>query len=214
MSFFNRYIIKASLLSGMTLLSGAMAYASAPQAFVNAPKEVFPLIDRITRMDMIEYFKSGMATPSSNNVNGKSRITGLSPESLSVEMSGASDYQLAMIPAGSDSIIALITTVKSPASDSRIEFFAKDWSRMSDASVFTRPELTDWLTPEGRKNSDDVTAFVPFLLVSYSYDPASQTLTLTNNTAKFLSADVYEIVSGYLKPQLVYRWNGKKFVAV
>lgn len=213
MRLLQKNIITAASVLGLALGNGAGASASAPQAFVDAPKEVFPLLDRTTRLDMIDYFNSGMTTASPNNINGRSRITALSPESLSVEMSGASDYQLALIPTGNDSIMALITTVKSPAPDSRIELFAKDWSRLPDSGQFVKPTIEEWLTPEGRKNSADVDALVPFLLVSYSYDPTTKTLTLKNNTAAFLSADIYEVVAPYLKSELIYNWNGKKFVA-
>lgn len=38
------------------------------------------------------------------------------------------------------------------------------------ASAFTRPTLDQWLTDKGRDNKVEVEAFVPFLLISYSYD--------------------------------------------
>ena len=72
--------------------------------------------------------------------------------------------------------------------------------------------LKDWLTPEGRKNIDEVESLVPFLLISYEYNPDNRTLTLTNNTAQFLSDDIYTIVSPFLLPAITYRWDGKKFV--
>ncbi len=52
---------------------------------------------------------------------------------------------------------------------------------------------------------------VPFMLVSYKYDPASGQLVLTNNISKFLDKEVYESISPYLVQQLVYTWNGGKF---
>ncbi len=73
--------------------------------------------------------------------------------------------------------------------------------------------MKDWLTAEGKKNAQDVESLVPFMLINYSYDPASATLTLTNNTASFMSDDIYSLVADYLKPQLTYKWNGRKFVA-
>ncbi len=53
---------------------------------------------------------------------------------------------------------------------------------------------------------------MPFLLISYSYDPSTQLLTLTNNTRRFLTDDVYDMVSADLLTALTYRWDGKKFV--
>lgn len=191
--------------------AGLQAQTTAAQVFANAPDEVFPLLDKNTRLDMIDYYNSGMTTASGNNVNGKSRITRLTPQALDIEMSAASDYQLSLIPMAGDSLVALIVTVKSPAPDSRIDFYDSGWHHMADGKYFAKPSMTDWLTDEGRKNAADVDAFVPFLLVSYSYSPETGLLTLTNNTKEFLSPDIYEMVGGYLKPQLVYKWNGKKF---
>ena len=199
-------------LAALAASIGASAQTTAADAFASAPQEVFPLLDKTTRLDMIDYFRNGMSTASANKVDGKSRITSLDPASLKVEVSAASDCQLAVLPAASDSLVALIVTVKSPAPDSRIDFFNSKWMREPDNAHFTKPSMEQWLTPEGKKNAADVSAFVPFLLVSYNYDPQQGLLTLTNNTKDFLSADIYAMVADYLKPQLVFKWNGKRFV--
>lgn len=142
---------------------------------------------------------------------GQSRITRLEPQTLAVEMTGASDYQLALLGEGRDSLVMLITTVKTPAPDSRVDFYKSDWTKLGTNSYFKKPELSEWLTASGRDNIDDVNTFVPFLLVSYSYDPATATLTLTNNTSQFLSSDIYSMVGEYLKDSLRYKWTGKGF---
>ena len=74
------------------------------------------------------------------------------------------------------------------------------------------PGWKEWLTPEGKAHQDEVEMQVPFMLVSYKYDPASKNLVLTNNLSKFLDKELYESISSYLMPQLVYAWNGTKFV--
>ena len=51
----------------------------------------------------------------------------------------------------------------------------------------------------------------PFMLSSYFYDPATRTLTLTNNLGKFMDPDLYETISPSLLPTLTYTWSGKKF---
>lgn len=52
---------------------------------------------------------------------------------------------------------------------------------------------------------------VPFMLASYRIDPESGTLTLTNNLSHFLDKALYDDLSTYLRPQLVYLWNGKNY---
>lgn len=183
----------------------------AVNSFIDAPQHVFPLLDRNTRMDMVDYFNSSLPTSSTNLLDGKSRITAVTPSTVRIEMTGASDYDLILLPSGKDTLIAVITTVKSPAPDSRLDIYSSAWHQLPTQNVFAKPSLKDWLTDDGKKHTDDVDAFVPFVLISYTYDPTTQTLTLTNNTKEFFSPDVYEIVGGFLQAQKSYKWTGKKF---
>ena len=132
----------------------------------------------------------------------KERILSMTPQDLTVQLTDASRCQLSVLPASGSPLIALITTVATPTPDSRMSVYTSDWSRDVTPSVFTKPTLADWLTEEGKKHSDEVEMTVPFLLISYTYDPATSTLTLTNNSAQFLGADVYESVSGYVLPKI------------
>ena len=167
---------------------GVFAQLTASRAFAEAPQSVFPLLDHNTRLDMIDYFNSGMTTASKNNMDGKSRITALTPNKVEISMTDASSYELALLPtANGDSVIALITTVATPAPDSQMAIFSKDWSKNITNGIFTKPVLADWLTDEGKDDIGEVEGIVPFMLVSYSYNPDSQQLEVTNNTAKFMS---------------------------
>ncbi|MDE5745115.1 MAG: DUF3256 family protein [Paramuribaculum sp.] len=199
----------------MLLVGAGAAFAqlTAANAFAEAPQNVFPLLDLNTKLDMIDYFNSGMTTPSKNAMDGKSRITALSPAKMEINMTDASTYELVVIPtADGDSVIALITTVATPAPDSQMAVFSKDWSNNITNSVFVKPILADWLTDDDKENIGEVEGIIPFLLISYSFDPEAKQLTLTNNTSKFVSPELYEIVAPSLKSVMTYRWNGKKFV--
>ncbi|MCM1109966.1 MAG: DUF3256 family protein [Clostridium sp.] len=193
------------------LLPAALTAREASDAFVDAPSTIFPLLDRSTRLDMIDYFNSNMTTPSQNNVGGASRLTELTPLSLRIEMTPSSSYQIALIPARGDTLIAVVTTVLTPAPDSRLDIYTSDWTRQATETYFDKPALDDWLTDQGRKNRAEVETFVPFLLISYDYNPSTSLLTLTNNTRSFLSEDIYEIVGGSLRDKLLYRFDGKRF---
>lgn len=203
-----------NILLLLIVLAGAVlpanAQLTAADAFVNAPRNVFPLLDKTTRLDMIDYYNSGSATPSTNQMQGKSRITEMTPGSIKISMTDASSYQLALLPAGNDTVIALISTVATPAPDSNLAFYTSDWTAMTAADIFSKPTLKEWLTNGGKP--DDVEGLVPFLLVSYDYNPQTTILTLTNNTKQFLSDDVYDIVGSYLLPQINYKWDGKKMI--
>lgn len=204
------------LLLIVALLTGAltsMAQLTAADAFTSAPQGIFPLLDRNTRLDMVDYVKNGMSTPSQNNLQGRSAITEITPETLTVKMSDSSAAQIAVLPGQKGQIIALINTVATPGLDSSIRFFDSSWKPLDGATYFTKPDWKEWMTDEGRENEVEVTMQVPFMLASYHIDPASSALTLTNNLSRFLDKDVYSMLESYLRPSLTYSWNGKKFVS-
>lgn len=186
-----------------------MARLTAAGAFADAPASMFPLLDRNTRLDMIDYFNSGSTTESQNAMQGKSRVTSLTPDDIKVDMTDASSYQISLLPSGNDTIIAVIQTIATPAHDSHINFYNRSWQELKNG-CFTPPAMDDWLSESGKKNDGEVAAMVPFMLAEYVYDPATSTLSLTNNLKEFLSPDVYQLVSDYLRPSLTYRWDGKR----
>ncbi len=210
--------MKKTLLAAVSALLAVMisplslpAQLTASEAFSKAPRKVMPLLDENARLDMIDYFNSNMSNATENSYGGKSRITELSPKQLSARLTDASTCQVSILPGASGELIALITTVATPTPDSRMSVYSSDWTRDVTAATFTKPTLADWLTAEGKKNSDVVEMTVPFLLIGYSYDPDTSILTLTNNSDKFLGQDIYATVSSYVLPQIQYKFNGKRF---
>lgn len=201
----------AGIAVSMTAVFPVNAAQPVAEAFKTAPSGLLPLLAKNTRLDMIDYFNSGMDTPSKNELGGNSRIESMTDESIILTVSSASKAQLATLPYGNETLVAFISTVETPASDSKMSVFTFDWSQDLTEKTFKEPEIKDWLTDEGKKKDSEVEAMMPFMLVAYSYDPATKILTLTNNSASFISDDVYKIVSPYIKKQLTYRWNGKKF---
>ena len=190
----------------------ARASLTASKAFATAPQSVFPLLDASTRLDMIDYYNSNLTTPSPNRLDGRSRITALSDRMASIELTPASSCDVVILPAAAgDTIIAVISTVATPAHDSHISFYTRDWKGIPTARLFEKPVLSDWLSDQGKKNRGDVEAMVPFLLISYTWDPSSNILTLTNNTKEFLTDDIYSFVKDYMLPTISYRWDGRKF---
>lgn len=188
-----------------------MAQTSAADLFTSAPQNVFPLLDQNTRLDMVDYYKNGMSTPSQNSLDGRSLITEMTPASLTVKMTDSSAMQIVELKGPKGSVVALISTVATPGLDSNIKFFDSDWKPLPTESYFVKPGWKEWLTDSGRQNQDEVTMQVPFMLASYRIDPDSGTLTLTNNLSHFLDKALYDDLSTYLRPQLVYLWNGKNY---
>lgn len=200
-------------LTALALLMGVPVAAAqglqAGDAFASAPASVFPLLDRNARLDMLDYYNNNMTTPTANNLDGRSAITSMTPSDITVRLTDSSTAQLVLLNAGSDTIMAVISTVATPGLDSSISFYDSAWRPLDTAAYFTKPGWKDWLNPGG--DLATVTAMTPFMLASYVYDPATSSLTLTNNLGKFMDPDLYETISPSLRPTLTYTWTGKKF---
>lgn len=205
--------MKKHLLT-LALMLGAltgMAQTSAADLFTSAPQNVFPLLDQNTRLDMVDYYRNGMSNPSQNTLEGRSLITEMTPASLTVKMTDSSAIQLMELKGSKGSVVALVSTVATPGLDSTIKFFDTDWNPVPAEGIFKKPGWKEWLTDSGRENQEEVTMQVPFMLASYRIDPETGTLTLTNNLSHFLDKALYDDLSSYLRPQLVYLWNGKSY---
>ncbi|MDE6555915.1 MAG: DUF3256 family protein [Duncaniella sp.] len=205
--------ISLFIISLFAVAIGASAQLTASSAFTSAPRSVFPLLDNNTRLDMVDYFNSGMDTPSNNLLDGHSVVTALTPSTLTAKIADTSEATVVVLNADSPSpVIMLISTVATPGLDSKISFYTQEWEPITPASkYFEAPELADWLSPAGKGMEGMVMSASPFMLSSATVDPEGKTLTLTNNLSSFLDPEVYATISEYLLPVKVYHWDGKKF---
>ncbi|MCM1292234.1 MAG: DUF3256 family protein [Bacteroides sp.] len=180
--------------------------------FLSAPSVILPTLPSNTRLDMVDYFNSSMPNSSKNIMGGVSNIEEATDQSIKIKMSVASECQIFILPYGKQELYGVIKTVYAPEADSKLEIYNTTWGDPITSKIFKSPALSDWLNAVGQKHKKEVANALQFMLVSYSYDPATQQLTLINNSRTAFSKETYEPIASYLKERIVYQWNGKKFV--
>ena len=184
---------------------------TASEAFVELPISVLDLIDKSRRMDMLDYYRSGSATPSAAIIGGTARITEEKPMSIKLTV-GQTDFQLALLYDGKNTIIALIETVASTVPDSHITFYDRNWNELpKQKGLFKSPALKDWLTEDGKRERAYIEEVVPFIMARYDYDPDSKVLTISNTMENYYTPEDWKDISAKLKASIAYRWNGKQF---
>ena len=195
-------------------LAGALtvsAQFTAEKAFTSAPVKVFPLLERNSRLDMIDYFRSGLETPTANRLEGGSRVTALTDRLVELSLSDASTAQIVLLPAVSDTIIAVVKTIAMPGKDSTVSFYSSKWEPLPSENIFQAPVMDDWMV-KGHK-AREVTDMTPFMISSIAIDPETGTLTVSNNLSSFLAPEVYEIIASAMHPTLTYVWDGRRYRA-
>lgn len=186
----------------------------AKDLFIKAPTEIVPTIDRSTRLDMIDYFESGIDRASKNELGGHARITALTDDAITFTTSEAGERTIAVIDREKKRpVVMLITTLKTPQEDSTVKFFTTSWEPIKEG-LFIVPDLDDWTLPSAKDKRADLENAVPFMLAKMSFVPQAKELTLTNNIGSYLPEEFTDLVGNSLRGKLVYRWNGKKMVKV
>lgn len=203
-------LLYALILTLLCAVAPAMARTTAKQAFVTAPRELFPTIDSLTRLDMIDYYESGSATPSKNRFGGGSRVSALSEDSITVETSPATTVTLYTLPSKGDTLLLAVTTMSLPAPDAMAALYTSKWEPLPPkAALPSHNQLKLWLLKCTKEQRQLVENLVPFIPASYSL--RGNRLTITSTLDRLLPADDYQQVVPFLRSSISYSWDGQRW---
>lgn len=172
-------------------------------------------LDRNERLDMLDYFDSGLATPVTSALGEACVITSADDNSLCIDMGAGTTVGLYMLKAGKDSIVMQITDLSLPAVDSAIEFYNTDSQPLSLDKFLPHLCLSDWTAR--RLSADeqlDLENNIGFIMYKADYDAATGNLVLTGSFSDYLPEESVKVIEKFLKPQLTLHWSGKKFKLV
>lgn len=169
---------------------------------------VFPSLTAVSRLEMVYYFQSGMSNPTQSELGGYSRVTALSDTCLTVDCGESVTQQLVLLP-GKKPVLMLIETMSLPERDSRVRFFDSQWQEMKNPPL-KMPQLADWLVDRNAGHRADVEYVLPFMLSTAEFNPEDMTLTYTSTADSYFAGEKPKALK-YLRPRLVYKWDGNKF---
>lgn len=185
---------------------------TAEKCFVEAPPEVFQLVSPNTRMDMIDYYKAGMDRVSANEAGGECVLLGLEPESATLKAGTDIAYQFFVLEGKGKPYIGVIETLSTPGDESVVRFYTSDWRPVDPVrkGLFVAPRLTDWMATDDKQTKAEAAETLPFILTSYAYDPATRTLTATNNMGSYYHPTDTPEVLEHVRHTITYKWDAKK----
>lgn len=169
---------------------------------------VFPSLTAVSRLEMVYYFQSGMSNPTQSEFGGYSRVTALSDTCLTVDCGESVRQDLVLLP-GKKPVLMLIETLALPEHDSRVRFFDSQCQELKNPPM-KQPQLADWLVDKNAVHRDEVEYVLPFMLSTASFNPEDMTLIYTSTADSYFAGEKPAALK-YLRPRLVYKWDGKKF---
>lgn len=182
--------------------------------FASEQGNIFALLTRTNRLDMVDYYNSGQAVSIENNLAGDSELLELDSAYLKLQASEGKVVELLMMTAGrNDTVIAVIQTVKTPVPDSRISFWNPQWQLYVKPSTFFKmPGIENFITGKmPREMRADLSDAMIFPLIELTFTgERHDVLKATHGLERFLASQEYQRFAPYLKPSISYRVNGVK----
>lgn len=180
--------------------------------FASEPGNIFPLLTRTNRLDMVDYHNSGQTVSIANNLTGDSKLLELDNNYIKVQTSGAKTVEMLMRTAGKDTVITVIETVMTPVPDSRLTQWNVHWQRFTSDKLFAMPGIDDFfvkkMPKELRADLQDAMIF-PLIRLTFKGEN-HDIIEATHGLEQFLAKEEYQRYSSYLKPSINYRFNGLK----
>ena len=184
--------------------------------FASEPGNIFPLLTRTNRLDLVDYYTSGQMVAVANNLEGEARLLEVADDYLKVQTSDCRQVEMLMRMAGKDTVLTVIETVMTPVPDSRLTQWNVHWQRYTSDRLFTMPTIDDFIIGkmprELRADLQDAMIF-PLIRLSFKGE-GHDTIEATHGLDKFLVPDEYKHYAAYLKTSLNYRFNGLKIKSV
>ena len=204
-----RLIFRLIVLS-MALLPLTGFARTVADLFATEPGNIFPLLTRTNRLDMVDYYNSGQMVAVPNNLAGETRLLELDSAYLKVQTSNSRVVEMCMRKVGKDTVITVIETVMTPVPDSYLSQWNVHWQRYTSNKLFKMPTIDDFIVKkmpsELRADLQDVMIF-PLVQLTFTGE-SRDTIEATHGLEQFLVPNEYKRFATYLIPTLRYRFNG------
>ena len=184
--------------------------------FTAMPDQHIPQLEGAWRKDLVDLYRSGKDARLKNTMNGFSRLDSLTADYLLLETTERSSVEMKLLPLVNKTfVVGMITTVKGPVPDSRIQFFTTEWEPLETADIFEIPTSDDWYLKKAVDRDDadfqEAVSRLDMDLIHYQFSAEDFTLTATYTTPYYLDREEREKIAPYLAKPHVYKWKKHHF---
>lgn len=175
------------------------------------PNALFPYIDQTSRLDLMDYYDSGIEKKVPNQLGDSARIVLIDDAMLSIEYAPGCEISLIPLHRKNDELIMILQTLDIPDRDTSIKFFTHDWKPIDSSKLIDLPKTSDWFAVKDKAKKTLIEENVPFMTMCAVYDADTSKLRLIPTPGDYIAPEHLEEVKGLLYPSFEYLWTGKKF---
>lgn len=189
---------------------------SIRRAFVDLPVNVLDLLNRTTRLDMLDYYDVDSIYSAPNTMEGISRLDTVAPDYLKLQLTDVSTLAIKLLKdkKGRDIVMTLYTIGgQGQAPDTEVCFFDASLQELQKDKYFKLPQLSDFFSiPKGSATTmKEIKEMVPFPTMEYFAYSGSDVVDVKLTIEAYVDQDDYNIMKLFLLPTVAYRWDGSRF---
>ena len=172
----------------------------------------FPTIDPSVRMDMLDYYASGIRKQMPSRLGDTVMIDSIAGDHyMKVTTSESSETEIQMYTdSHGDKFFGVINRVMLPATDSRISFRLTHGSGDQHVKLIAEPAVEDFLTTKDKNVINGIKTRIDFPLIDYRFLPDGD-VTARLTAGGFLSREDSAAVMPFVNSGIIFHWDGKKF---
>lgn len=198
------------LLSSFFCVASCLSAQGIDSLFAKVPQQILPLLNRTSKLDLLDLYNSGLPAKAENLYGGQSEMTKKTADFLSLKTTESGEWQMKMLPYEDDSMLVCVYSHKAVGTSSVITAYRCNWTKLKLA--FPRPSLSDfWLpvNPLSQMESQMLNATLQEVPIEVSLCDSAALLTY-RVSLEGLSKENREQAVSCVKP-LTYAWDaGRK----
>jgi uncharacterized protein YbcI len=211
--------IKNMFLGSILLLSMSALSQNIENCYRNMPDGLSPLVNKKTRVELLEYHKARQNDTIQNVFGGNTvlQVFDTLNNRLVVKNAENSTMEIKVFRQTNKlAFVGLINTVCGSICQSSIQFYDTLWNKIP--MEFEFPKAIDWLDKDKLAKAPDIDkAWAVNVLennfISLQFDSVNQSVIATNNSPEFLSEEDRKIILPILNTQpLIYRLVGLRWI--
>lgn len=191
---------------------------TARQAFEEVNVPALDLLTPTMRGDLLAYHDAGTPREVVNAMGGMSSLEQPVTDSyVSCIITPVSKATIKVLPCGKEDVAMLIYTIagEGQAADSQLMFFDPEMKELRQEKYIRLASIDDFIeTPHDRDGAilkKELLGLIPFPTVEYVASPDNDGLTARLTVADYMGAEDLHRLKPYLRQEVKYSWNGKKF---
>lgn len=190
---------------------------TAGEVFANLPLKTLEILGKSTRLDMLDYNAADSIYKAPNGMEGLSELVKVTPKYLDVKITPVTQMQILMFePKKKGPACAVLYTIggDGQAPDTDVTFLDEEFSEMPREKYLQYPDIVDFFNIPDKDVKERIEELVPFPTIEFIPNQDTFELTAKLTVGEYMGKENFEYIKKYMKPELRYRWNGKKYELV